>query len=83
MLKLRLQGTKNEIRWFLKTLRRNPRIDLKNTSTFFENKGTEKFKRVYTEVYRIDSKQKVSKPKNQESKDSVKDTYCGSGKTFC
>ena len=52
MLKLRLQGTKNDIRWFLKLLSRDKRFDVENTSTFFSNKGTDRYKRLYTEIYR-------------------------------
>ena len=51
MLKLRLQGTKNDIRWFLKLLSRDKRFDVENTSTFFSNKGTDRYKRLYTEIY--------------------------------
>lgn len=80
MLKLRLQGTKNEIRWFIRLLQREPRVDLENTSTFFSNKGTERYKRLYTQVNRVDAKSKSAKKK---SEDSEKDTYCGSGRTFC
>ena len=35
MLKVRLMGQKNEIRWFLRVLGRNPKIQLENTSTFY------------------------------------------------
>ena len=56
MLKLRLQGTKNDIRWFLKLLSRDKRFDVENTSTFFSNKGTDKYKRLYTEIYRKDKR---------------------------
>lgn len=52
MLKLRLQGTKNDIRWFLRLLRSDSRFKVENTSTFFDNVGTKKYKRVYTEVFR-------------------------------
>ena len=38
MLKVRLMGTKNDIKWFGKILQRNP------------NKGTKKFYRAYVEV---------------------------------
>lgn len=50
MMKLRLQGTKNEIRWFIRLLRREPRVNLENTPTFFSSKGTERYKRLYTQV---------------------------------
>ena len=52
MLKVRLQGTKNDIRLFLKLLERDKRLEVKNTSDLFNNKGTEKYKRLYTEIYR-------------------------------
>lgn len=52
MLKIRLQRTKNDIRWFIRLLQRDKRLDLENVSTFFNNAGTERYKRVYAEVYR-------------------------------
>lgn len=80
MLKLRLQGTPNEIRWFIRLLQREPRVNLENISTYFSNKGTERYKRLYTQVNRVDAK---SKSVRKKSEDSEKDTYCGSGRTFC
>lgn len=63
MLKIRLQGTKNDIRWFIRLLQRDKRLDLENVSTFFNNAGTERYKRVYAEVYRsnivVDPKRKI------------------------
>lgn len=52
MLKIRLQGTKNDIRWFVRLLQRDKRFDVNNVSTFFDNVGTDKYKRVYAEVSR-------------------------------
>ena len=52
MLKLRIQGTKNDIRWFLRLLKSRPEMMVENTSTFFDNVGTKKYKRVYTEIFR-------------------------------
>jgi len=46
MLKIRIQGTKNDIRWFMRILRADKRFDVENTSTFFDNVGTKKYKRV-------------------------------------
>ena len=46
MLKIRLQGTKNDIRWFICLLQRDKRLDIENVSTFFDNAGTERYKRV-------------------------------------
>ena len=47
MLKIRLQGTKNDIRWFVRLLQRDKRFELNNVSTFFDNVGRDKYKRVY------------------------------------
>lgn len=80
VLKLRLQGTKNEIRWFIRLLQRDSRVELENTSTFFSNKGTDRYKRIYTQVNRASTK---NGGKKEKSKNPVKDSYCGSGKTFC
>lgn len=52
MLKIRIQGTKNDIRWFIKILQADKRFCVENTSTFFDNFGTKKYKRVYTEIFR-------------------------------
>jgi len=50
MLKVRLMGTKNDIKWFEKVLRRHPKIEVIEFSDFYTNKGTNKFYRVYVEV---------------------------------
>lgn len=52
MVKVRMQGTKREIRWFLKILERDSRCSVENTSDFFSNKGTDRYKRLYTEVHK-------------------------------
>ena len=46
MLKVRLMGTKNDIKWFGKILQRNPKI-----------KGTKKFHRAYVEVRKSNVKE--------------------------
>ena len=50
MLKIRLMGTKNDIAWFEKILKRNPKIELLEFSDLYVNKGTNKYYRVYVEV---------------------------------
>lgn len=50
MLKIRLMGTKNDIKWFRKILERNPKVEVTEFSVMFSNKGTKKFYRVYVEV---------------------------------
>lgn len=50
MLKIRLQGTTNDIKWFRKILERDKRIEVLQFSESFANKGTKKYFRVYAEV---------------------------------
>ena len=50
MLKVRLMGTKNDIKWFGKILQRNPKIEVIEFSDLFPNKGTKKYYRTYVEV---------------------------------
>lgn len=50
MLKIRLMGTKNDIKWFEKILKRNPKIEVQEFSDLYTNKGTSKYYRVYAEV---------------------------------
>jgi hypothetical protein len=61
VIKMRLQGTKNDIRWFLKDLEKDKRFDLVDTSDFYQIKTSNRFKRLYTNVYRnqISTKQDI------------------------
>lgn len=52
MLKIRLQGTKKEIRWFLKGMERDSRYDVENVSTFKPCDGDARFRRLYLNVKR-------------------------------
>ncbi len=42
MLKIRLMGTKNDIRWFEKILKRQPKVAVTEVSEMYQNKGTKK-----------------------------------------
>ena len=77
MLKIRLQGTTNDIKWFLKILKRDKRFYMNTPSNPQEIKGTKKYKRVYTEVYRDGEEQ--DKENRKPEKNVLK---CGSGITF-
>lgn len=77
MLKIRLQGTKNDIRWFIRLLQRDKRLDLENVSTFFNNAGTERYKRVYAEVHR--KSDGSDKEQDSEMQETVRNNYVGSG----
>ena len=58
MLKIRLMGTKNDIKWFRKILERNPKVEVTEFSEMFSNKGTKKFHRAYVEVRKSNVKEK-------------------------
>ena len=47
MLKVRLMGTKNDIKWFGKILQRNPKIEVTEFSDLYPNKGTKRFHRAF------------------------------------
>ena len=55
MLKIRLQGTMNDIKWFLKILKRDRRFITNTPSDPMEIKGTVRYKRVFTEIFRLAS----------------------------
>ena len=54
MLKIRLQGTTNDIKWFRKILERNRKVKLLSFSEPYANNGTKKYFRVYAEVDRAE-----------------------------
>ena len=84
MIKVRVQGTKREIRWFLKLLERDKRFRLENTSTFFNNKGTDRYKRLYTEVHRTQDEKEISPKKRNRRTSEHRNTgiACASGRVF-
>lgn len=57
MLKVRLMGTRNDINWFGKILRRNPKIEVTEFSDLFSNKGTKKYYRANVEVKKSNVKE--------------------------
>lgn len=54
MLKIRLQGTVKDIRWFKRLLERHPEIRVLHASEIFSNKGTNKYFRSYAEIDRTE-----------------------------
>ena len=50
MLKVRVQGTKSDIRWFREKLEQHPQIAVLHVSDLFSNKGTTKYFRMYAEI---------------------------------
>ncbi len=58
MLKIRLMGTKNDIKWFERLLRRQRKVAVTEVSEMYPNKGTDRFYRAYVEVQKANIKQK-------------------------
>ncbi len=52
MLKVRLMGAPNDIRWFEKLMERHKKVKVIRISEKFENKGTKRYFRKYMEVDR-------------------------------
>ena len=50
MLKIRLQGTKSEISWFKRFLKKADEVDVSECSQPYKNQGTDRYYRVYAEV---------------------------------
>lgn len=50
MLKVRLMGTKKDIRWFREILEREKKLNVLQYSEPYSMKGTDRFYRVYVEV---------------------------------
>ncbi len=57
VLKIRLQGTKKELRCFLKGMERDSRYEAENISTFKPCDGDARFRRLYLNVRRKEKKQ--------------------------
>ncbi len=52
MLKIRIQGSRKDIRWFQRLLEQSKEIDVMQISEMYANKGTSRYFRVYAEVER-------------------------------
>jgi len=62
MLKVRMQGTLKDIRWFRKLLGRHEEIRVLQVSEPFANKGTNKYFRVYSEIEKKETHQDTIMP---------------------
>ncbi len=61
MLKVRLMGTRNNIKWFIKLLKKDKRIKILQISDLYANKGTNKYYRAYAEVEKETKKKEAKK----------------------
>lgn len=53
MLKIRLQGTTQDMEWFWQLLEYQREVELLRKSEAYANKGTKKYMRIYADVERI------------------------------
>ena len=58
MLKIRLQGTVKDIRWFKRHMEKHPEIRVLHMSEIFSNKGTNRYFRSYIEVETKDKEER-------------------------
>lgn len=61
MIKIRLQGTKKDLRWFLKGLNRDSRYEIDNVSEYKKCGTSDKFHRVYVNLYRKNKQRATNK----------------------
>ena len=79
MLKIRLQGTTNEMKWFIKILTRDKRFVISTPSEPQNIVGSNRYKKIYTEIFR-DMEEYQRYISSKESKTTSR--YFGSGKVF-
>lgn len=58
MLKIRLQGTVKDIRWFKRLLEKHQEIQVRQMSDIFSNKGTSRYFRSYVELDRKEKEER-------------------------
>ena len=58
MLKIRMQGTVRDIRWFKRLLEKHPEIRVLQTSEIFSNKGTNRYFRAYAEIEQTEKEER-------------------------
>lgn len=54
MLKIRMQGTLKDLKWFRQLLEDSEEIRINRVSEAFANKGTKQFFRMYAEVEKVE-----------------------------
>ena len=67
MLKVRLMGTKNDIKWFGKILQRNPKVEVTEFSGDVSEQRNEEIYRAYVEVKKSNVAEKEQRAKENLS----------------
>lgn len=79
MLKIRLQGTTKDLKWFIKILSKDRRFKVNTPSEPMDIVGTKKYKRVYTEIFRDGEE---IRPYKKDNGLEIPNRYYGSGRIF-
>lgn len=84
MIKIRLQATTKEIKWFFKILDRDKRFILYDPSDTFDIKGSQKYKRAYAMLFRDEEELKEYKTSLVEKENKKRNItkYYDSGVVF-
>nr|WP_300813970.1 hypothetical protein [uncultured Acetatifactor sp.] len=61
MLKIRMQGTLKDLKWFRQLLERSEEVQVNRVSEAFVNKGTKRFFRMYAEVEKVEKQNRKQK----------------------
>lgn len=56
MLKIRMQGTLKDLKWFRQLMEDSEEIQVNRVSEAFANKGTKQFFRMYAEVEKVEKR---------------------------
>lgn len=59
MLKVRMMGTRNDIKWFTRIMERHPKIVIEEISEDYPNKGSKRFYRAYAREHKANVKEKT------------------------
>ena len=56
MIKVRMQGTKEDMEWLEEQLKKEPEVLITESSQAFQNKGTKRYYRRYLEIEKQENK---------------------------
>ena len=59
MIKVRMQGTKEDMEWLEEQLKKEPEVLITESSQAFQNKGTNRYYRRYLEIDKQESNKKM------------------------
>ena len=81
MLKIRVQGTMRDMKWFFRLMKQDTRFFMVEPSEPMSIKGTKKYKRIYTQIYRK-NEECAYRHYTPPQKDTRTSIYYGTGRVF-